>query len=606
MIGIFGQFNILTKKNANIKGMQKRVPNRLKSIHFDYKNFSSCLVNHSFDEVASFYETKEAVAIFIGEIYNINKSYKNNIAQYFFDIVKRRDYGNLPNLNGLFCAVVFRKIDNSLTFISDRLASWPLFIHKTNHSYFFSNNLYILLGHEEISPKVNKQSLVQLFTLQRTFGANSNLEDIEFFPPATILTLGQEKIMKKKYWELDFKKAFLKRKEVAFVLAETLKKVMSYQAEGGLLLSGGLDSRLLLAATLEQSLTCWTSASYNKNPELKIARTASKLANMNHNELIVDPPSILNFMEGTVMANNGIYPASTLMSSFLPRIDKKNKILLTGHGLDYTFRGYYLPARFLDLLGTSTRIPLMKNFKNNYSGKVVLENLRQGPPLNTVKRILGGDNLFLEHKIQLAKDLEHYLSHWLNSEFPENAWDAFIMNSVSQHYAFTSMMAIRDESVLRIPAFDNNILDIYLSMPPNWRISSDIAIKTLRILSPKLAKLKNANTLISADINPFLEVFYLIIRGGLRKFGLFTPPQIPTKMHSIGSWQNLSMLFRVDNEHKKKLNEIKNRLDWLSCGVLSPDELKKCIDEHINFKQDHTKLLRQLLTHDAWMHLVFK
>ena len=66
------------------------------------------------------------------------------------------------------------------------------------------------------------------------------------------------------------------------------------------------------------------------------------------------------------------------------------------------------------------------------------------------------------------------------------------------------------------------------------------------------------------------------------------------------------MLFRVDNEHKKKLNEIKNRLDWLSCGVLSPDELKKCIDEHINFKQDHTKLLRQLLTHDAWMHLVFK
>ena len=69
MIGIFGQFNILTKKNANIKGMQKRVPNRLKSIHFDYKNFSSCLVNHSFDEGASFYETKEGVAIFIGEIY---------------------------------------------------------------------------------------------------------------------------------------------------------------------------------------------------------------------------------------------------------------------------------------------------------------------------------------------------------------------------------------------------------------------------------------------------------------------------------------------------------------------------------------------------------
>ena len=50
--------------------------------------------------------------------------------------------------------------------------------------------------------------------------------------------------------------------------------------------------------------------------------------------------------------------------------------------------------------------------------------------------------------------------------------------------------------------------------------------------------------------------------------------------------------------------EIKQRLDWLSCGILSVDNLNKCIDEHMNFEYDHPKLLRQLLTHDAWMRVV--
>ena len=39
----------------------------------------------------------------------------------------------------------------------------------------------------------------------------------------------------------------------------------------------------------------------------------------------------------------------------------------------------------------------------------------------------------------------------------------------------------------------------------------------------------------------------------------------------------------------------------LTFGVLDCDALAACIDEHLDGRAKHTKLMRQLLTHDAWV-----
>ena len=605
MIGIFGQYNLSGSKDINIKDMKQRVFSRFEISLFNEDNFAACLVNHKISHGSCSYKTNDgSIAIFIGEVFNFSQKNVKNIAHYLYNILEKKEYDKLAEINGLFSAVVYRKKINTLSFVSDRLGSWPLFIYKNESSYIFSNNLYLLLGHNEIKPTVNKNAIVQLFTYQRTFGSNSNVEDIKLFSPATVTNVNKNGVEHYKYWQLEFRKPAYKKKELPFILAESLKEVLIEQAEGGLLLSGGLDSRLILAGSGEKSLSCWTTASYEENPELKLARSMAEKLNFEHKSLIVNPSSTLDVLDETVIANNGIYPASTQMSAFLPRIKQEKQILLTGHGLDYMFRGYYLPSRYFTFLGANTRFPMLKKFNKEFSGKLLLQNLRQGPPLKTVSRIFGGEKTFREHRIMLEEQLESDLNFWLNSAYPENAWDAFILNSVSQHYAFTSMMAIRDRAVLRIPAFDNRILDIYLNMLPEWRISGDLTFKTLKILSPTLSNFNNANTLMSANINPFLESILLILRGGLRKFGIINRPNIPTKMHSSGSWQNSSMLYRMDRNHINRFKQIKNRLDWLSCGIFSADAMLDCINEHLNNERDHTKLLRQILTHDAWMRII--
>jgi len=604
MVGIFGQFSFTSNNYVNTEGMERRIPKRFETLMHKGDHFSIGLSNHDLKHGSSVYKGKKgSFCLLLGEIFNFKPGIATNYAEYLYDIIINNRLEKLADINGLFSAIVVQADKKIYTFVNDKLGSWPLFMWKNKNVFVFSTNLYTLLGCSKIQSKPNPMSVVQLFSMQRTFGNVTPIQDIEYSIPASIIEITKKRISKKKYWQFNFKDPRFKRKEAPYVLAEALKKSMLLHGDGGLLLSGGLDSRLLLAASTNSLKRCWTSASYSENPELMIARNVAEIKGIDHKSIIIDPTETLKVLEQTVKANNGMYPASTPMSAFLPQVALSEKTILTGHGLDYTFRGFYMPTKFLEFAGSRTRIPLIKSFGKNITGKDVFENLRQGPPMEVVERIFGGKNNFVQYKNSTELMFSEKLKPWLSSKYPENAWDAFILESVSQHYAFTSMMAVRDVGVLRIPAFDDNVFNVYLNLLPAWRVSGQVAIKALEILSPELSKFKNSNTFMRANLNPTVEISTLILRGVMRRFGFFKPPVTPTKMHSYGSWQNSSMMYRLDKDHKKRFKAIKQRLDWLSCGILSVDNLNKCIDEHMNFEYDHPKLLRQLLTHDAWMRV---
>jgi hypothetical protein len=193
------------------------------------------------------------------------------------------------------------------------------------------------------------------------------------------------------------------------------------------------------------------------------------------------------------------------------------------------------------------------------------------------------------------------LRPWLESAEPYDAWDAFILHALSKHYAFTGMMATRAVANLHLPAFDREVFDIYLRMPPAWRCDGKMVKKAIRLLSPEAARMPYANTGFRTDLDPWLEVGALMGRAALRRLGLAKRPALAESTHSPGSWHNVPALYRDDPQHRARFTAIRGRLDALCLGVLDADALAACIDEHLDGRAIHTKLLRQLLTHDAWV-----
>lgn len=547
-------------------------------------------------------------AVACGEIFNLADFPDRgldvaNAADLILRLAQAGALARLKDVNGQFCAALYDRIDHRLTLITDRLATHAIHLWRRGNEAVFATHLSTLIGDPRVPRRPDSDAVAQLFTMQRTIGRATPLAGVEALPAACIHEIDRAGIRERCYWSLKWRQPDFSLDEGSLLLAEAMRKAVARQTgEGrvGLLLSGGVDSRMVLAAAGGSRLSCWTTAGYADNPELALAGRIAHLFGAEHHAVIVPPEATLDVLDETVFASGGLYPASTPVSAFMPAVGKACPVVLSGHGLDYTLRGYYLPARFMELAGSRTRLPALRPIPRRPGGSDVLENLRQGPPRDTIVRIVRREHQGWWWDGQ-AKVMGEVLAPWLQGDEPYNAWDAFILHAVSKHYAFTSMMAVRAAADLRMPAFDNDVFDVYLRMPPAWRCAGRMVQCALRRLSPEAARVPNANTGFPADLHPWLEVAALLGRGAFRRIGALRREGLPSSSHSHGSWQNIGELYRRDPGHRERLLAIRGRLDALTLGLMDADALARCIDEHLEGTMSHDKLLRQLLTHDAWV-----
>mgnify|MGYP001220535115 CR=1 FL=1 len=607
MIGLFGHFSLSSKASQPLEPMLSTIPKELVCEKFKLPGVSFGRAAHKLDYGGSISNDNEIYVIVAGEIFNfddfrhISKKYENS-AELIRKLVSTKQLHKLDLVNGQYCAAVVDSKAHKLLLITDRLATFPIHYYQGSNEIIFSTQIFTLVSVSSVPRRPDHEALSQLFTMQRTVGSTTPIAGVKSLSAASYLEIDIRGSNKKKYWNLEWNKPDFTLSEGAEHLADSFKNAVSCQvksSDSGLLLSGGLDSRIVLASAQPGTMTTWTTASYSENPELILARKVACLFNSAHNTLVIDPRETLEITDKTVKESCGLYPASTPMSAFLPKVGRGCSLILSGHGIDYTLRGYYLPTKFVEIGNSRTRLPTLKRIPTNPSGADVLYNLRQGPPISDVKRIIR-DNYEEEWWVGLEDCLDTTLKPWLSSDEPYNAWDGFILHSVSKHYAFTGMMSVRAVGDLYLPAFDNNVLDIYLRMPPAWRVNGRMVQLALRHLSLPAFNLANANTGFSAGLSPWAEVGALFFRAGLRKIRVVQRPRVPSSLHSTGSWQNLAALYREEPKHRSRFLEIRDRLDWLAFDILDQDSLSDCIDEHLNGESDHTKLLRQLLTHDAW------
>ena len=539
-------------------------------------------------------------AVAAGEIFDRSD---DDVATFLIRVVRDARFDLLAGVNGQYCGAVYDRRAHRLVLMTDRLATFPLHVYERDGDVIFATQLHTLIADPDVPQRADRAAIAQLFTMQRTIGSDTPIAGVTALPAACNYTADRDGQREKRYWNLAWKVDGKSQHETAEALAVALRNAVARQTKdgrAGLLLSGGVDSRLVLAAAPEGKLTCWTTASFEANTELEKARQIAAMFRAEHHALVVPPPDTLPVLEQTVIESSGLYPASTPMSVFLPAVGNACDSALTGHGIDYTLRGYYLPSKFLEVAGSRTRLPVLRNIAKRPRGKDVFENLRQGPPRHVIDRIVRHECRDAWWQGQEAA-MDAVLAPWLDSDEPCNAWDGFLLHAVSKHYAFTGMMAVRAVCNLHMPAFDNEVFELYLGMPPAWRCSGRVVQLALRKLSCEAARFPNANTEFRADLHPWLEIAGLLGRAGLRRLGLKKRPQVPGSMYSAGSWQNIQALYREEPAHRKRFQDIRARLDHLAFDLLDTDALAACIDGHLDGTASHTKLLRQLLTHDAWV-----
>ena len=209
----------------------------------------------------------EAVAV--GAIFN---QQDEEVADYLLRVVRNTAYDDLAQVNGQFCGAVYDRKAHRLTLVTDRLATFPLHYYERDGDLVFATQLYTLVARPDAPRRADRATIAQLFTMQRTIGTSTPIAGVAAMPAACVFTVDRDGHSERRYWSLTWRVNGASQEETAETLATALRSAVQRQVKSdatGLLLSGGVDSRLLLAAAEPDSMSCWTTASFEGNPELE-------------------------------------------------------------------------------------------------------------------------------------------------------------------------------------------------------------------------------------------------------------------------------------------------------------------------------------------------
>ena len=185
----------------------------------------------------------------------------------------------LKQLNGEFLVCHFHKGNHKLTIINDRYTSIPFY-------YYFNPNEKQFCGSSYFSDiwswvrangnfKLDEIGLLEFVYFQRLLGSRTYLEDGFFLADASILEYDGSKVSIRRYWQRNYQKNHRSLAENAGVMAElvrqSIKRKTSSGERFGHFLSGGMDSRSVLAGFTENFPVCFT-ATVSENREFNTAR----------------------------------------------------------------------------------------------------------------------------------------------------------------------------------------------------------------------------------------------------------------------------------------------------------------------------------------------
>jgi asparagine synthetase B (glutamine-hydrolysing) len=338
----------------------------------------------------------------------------------------------------------------------------------------------------------------------------------------------------------------------------------------GHFLSGGMDSRSVLAAFENSLPTCFT-AGISDNREVRTARAIAEAKGARHLFLQLHPEHYGMIREAAVEICGGMFNYDhALFLGYNNVISKNAEVCFNGYGFDFMFQGMYIPGHNLKIGGRNLYLRFMSEPPDDLPSDFIN---------NASYRIKDADIWKFVKKEQKAR-LEEFLSSEIGEiyssgrELTDNKcdlWEYLTFHHVSRHYSYPNVMAIKTFAEARIISFTNEIFDFYLSLPAKHRFNGTIEKRMLEILNPKLAKIPSANTGLPVTASDWEQTAYQIIGAFKRRIS----GQKDWEEWTERTWPSREYALRRQNTLKNAAHEIISSGVFEKLDFLEAEKIKK-------------------------------
>jgi asparagine synthase (glutamine-hydrolysing) len=259
----------------------------------------------------------------------------------------------LSRLRGMFAFAIWDDRKKTLFLARDRVGIKPLYYIDTGKAFLFASEIKALLVDSEVNRRVDPQMVDRFFTFLYLPGRETLFKDVYKLEPGHYLVIKNGHVTDGKYWDLNFERnpSWTSIDQAAEALRElftrTVKDHMISDVPVGILLSGGVDSTIVLSAAVEQTnkkIKTFTVGfkSEDFDDERPYARMAAERFGAEHNEITLSPEEFSSFLPSYVRhMEEPVCEAPAIALYYVSKLARKSvTVLLSGEGGDEAFGGY--------------------------------------------------------------------------------------------------------------------------------------------------------------------------------------------------------------------------------------------------------------------------
>jgi len=265
----------------------------------------------------------------------------------------------VEHFNGMFAFVIVERGSGRVFVARDRLGIKPLYLRDTGRGLRIASTLPSLLAAEDERPEIDPIGLHHYMSFHSVVPApRTILRGFEKLPPATRMIIEPDGARRtERYWTAAFKRngkaktefAALKE-QVLDVLGRAVERRMVADVPVGVLLSGGVDSSLVVgllaqqgAANLETFSIGFESAGGEAGNEFEYSDLIARTFGTRHHQIRIDSSGLVEHLPGCFAAMSEPMTSHDNIAFYLlsREVSEHVKVVQSGQGADEIFGGYF-------------------------------------------------------------------------------------------------------------------------------------------------------------------------------------------------------------------------------------------------------------------------
>jgi asparagine synthase (glutamine-hydrolysing) len=388
------------------------------------------------------------------------------------------------HLHGMFAFAIWDHKKQTLFVARDRMGIKPFYFSKTDHHFLFASNIQALLATGKVDKSIDKHGLHNQFTLHAVIPApRTILNGVRKLEPGTSLTITRDgKVSERRYWFLKANRPdkAMSEQEWTDAIHDSLREAVRKRLDVadvpvGVLLSGGLDSSLLVALLAEAGVKdlLTFSIGFEDQPEEKGSefefsdqvvdryQTQHHKYHISNDEVLPRLPEAVKYMAEPMFGQDAV--AFYLLSE---QVSKQVKVVQSGQGADEVFGGYFwYPQMHQDINGTD-----VERFARYYFDRPHSEFLEMVTPE------FAGDDYTSQQVADLLAlpDGDEYIDRVLRMDVTTLIVD----DPVKRVDNMTMAWGLE----ARVPFLDHKLVELAAQMPPEYKLGLESGLGGKHIL----------------------------------------------------------------------------------------------------------------------------